>query len=218
MKNKTKNKDKPATARRGYDSPLRRRQISETRERIITAGSELVHGFPAWDWRGLTFGAVGERAKVSERTVHRYFVTERALRDAIVQRLVEESGVPLHALDLAGFAGVTARLFAYLSSFAVAPTNVEEPSLVAIDRQRRDALLEAVARATPGWSKSEREMVAAMLDMLWNVPTYERLITAWQLNAGQATQAVTWVIGLVEAAVLEGRRPGTGGDRRASRD
>jgi AcrR family transcriptional regulator len=193
---------------RVYDSPLRRRQTNETRKRIIGAGSELVHGFPAWDWRGLTFRAVGELAGVSERTVHRYFATERALRDAVVHRLVEESGVHLDSLELADFATVAERLFTYLSSFAASPFQVQEPSLEAIDRHRRDAVLLAVSRSTPEWSKSEREMVAAMLDMLWNVPSYERLITAWQLNAGQAVQAITWVIGLVEDAVRQGRRPG----------
>ncbi|MFT4047923.1 MAG: helix-turn-helix domain-containing protein [Solimonas sp.] len=194
--------------RRRYDSPLRRQQISDTRERILVAGSELVHGFPAWDWRGLTFRAVGERAGVSERTVHRYFATERALRDAVVQRLVVESGVSLEQLEVRDFAEVAAKLFAYLSSFAAAPAAVGEPSLVAIDRHRRHLLLDAVVRATPKWPKADREMAASILDMLWNVPSYERLITAWQLDAQHATRAITWVIGLVETAIREGRRPG----------
>ena len=35
-----------APARRRYDSPVRRQRAAETRERILTAGAELLHGFP----------------------------------------------------------------------------------------------------------------------------------------------------------------------------
>jgi AcrR family transcriptional regulator len=196
-----------AAQRRRYDSPVRRQQIAETRARIVAAGAELVHGFPAWDWTNLTAAAVGARAGVSERTVHRYFSTERKLRDAVVQRLVEESGVTLEGLKLEEFAALAARLFAYLSSFAVAPTTVDDPTLASIDQRRRDALLGAVARATPAWSERERQTVAAVLDILWNPPSYERLITAWNLDPARAIGALTWLIGLVEEAVGKGRRP-----------
>lgn len=203
-------KDTPPPARRPYDSPLRQQQARDTRERIVGAGAELVHSFPAWDWRGLTFRAVGERAGVSERTVHRHFSSERALRDAILQRLVMESGVSLDQLQLANFANITAGLFTYLSSFAAAPEAIEEPSFAAIDQHRREALLDSVRHETPQWPKADHEIVAAMLDMLWNVPSYERLVTAWQLDGPQAIRAVTWVIGLIEKEIRAGRRPGCG--------
>ena len=37
--------------RRKYDSPVRRQQAADTRERIVAAGADLVHGFDRWDWR-----------------------------------------------------------------------------------------------------------------------------------------------------------------------
>ncbi len=49
---------------RKHESPLRRQQTAETRERILVAGSELVHGFSSWDWRDLTVRAVAKRAGV----------------------------------------------------------------------------------------------------------------------------------------------------------
>ena len=51
-----------APVRRRYDSPVRRQQAAETRARILAAGSALVHGYPTWDWRELTFRAVAEKA------------------------------------------------------------------------------------------------------------------------------------------------------------
>jgi AcrR family transcriptional regulator len=198
-----------AAAKRRYNSPLRQQQTAQTRERIIAAGSELVHGFSSWDWRGLTFRAVGEGAGVTERTVHRHFANERELRDAVVQRLIEESGVALERVEVSLFGEITAGLFAYLASFPVAPVAVDDPSFASIDRDRREALLGAVVRATPSWTDAERMMAASMFDMLWNVPSYERLVTAWRLDPEQATGAVTWVIGLIEEAIRQGRRPGT---------
>ncbi|WP_428310105.1 TetR/AcrR family transcriptional regulator [Hydrocarboniphaga sp.] len=203
----TKDSSAPAGERRRYESPLRQQQASETRDRILGAGADLVRGFPSWDWRGLTFRAVGERAGVSERTVHRHFSTERKLRDAVVQRLTEESGVTLDHLELDEFSALVTRMFSYLSSFAVTPTAVVDPSFAAIDQHRRNSLLEAVVRATPDWSRSQREMVAAVLDMLWNVPPYERLVTAWHLEPERATRTVTWVIDLIREAIREGKRP-----------
>jgi AcrR family transcriptional regulator len=199
-----------ATERRRYESPLRQQQATETRDRIVSAGADLVRGFPSWDWRGLTFRAVGERAGVSERTVHRHFSTERKLRDAVVQRLTEESGVSLDGFELSNLSSLVTRMFSYLSSFSVTPETVMDPSFAAIDQHRRDALLGAVVRATPEWPTAEREMVAAVLDMLWNVPPYERLITAWHLEPERAIGTVTWMIGLVEDAIRQGNRPKLG--------
>ena len=37
----------PVRARRQYDGTLRRQQAAETRERIVAAGSELLHARPS---------------------------------------------------------------------------------------------------------------------------------------------------------------------------
>ena len=201
-----------APKRRPYESPLRRQQAAQTRDRIVAAGVELVHSFPSWNWRDLTVRAVARRAGVNESTVYRYFSTERGLRDAVMRRLVEESGVDLRGLRLEDFADVIARVFAYLSSFPIKPRQTEDPTFAATDERRREALVAAVAQAAPDWSDAECRLAAAMLDMFWSVPSYERLISAWGLDPGEATRAVGWVIGLIEAAVRAGRGPGPGPD------
>ena len=76
-----------------YDNSARAEKAGKTRERIIAAGSELVHAFDSWNWRDLTFRSVAERAGVGERTVYRHFPTERHLHDAVMQRLESEAGV-----------------------------------------------------------------------------------------------------------------------------
>jgi hypothetical protein len=46
-----------------------------------------------------------------------------------------------------------------------------------------------------------------MLDVMWAVATYERLVSDWDLPRDEAVRAVTWVIRLMETAIAEGRRP-----------
>ena len=193
--------------RRKYDSPVRRQQAAETRERILAAGSELVHGFPRWDWRELTVRAVAQRAGVNERTVYRHFSSERELHEAVIRRLQEEVGDPLDGLTLEGFDEVVAQLFGYLASFAARPRQTTDPTFVAVDERRRQALVAAVEPSTAGWSEADREMAAALLDALWSVPTYERLVAVWGLDTERATKAVTGLIRLLVTAIEDGRRP-----------
>jgi AcrR family transcriptional regulator len=192
---------------RRYVSPTRREQAERTRERIIAAGSELVHRFATWDWSDLTVRAVARQAAVSESTVYRHFSSERLLRDAVMRRLQEEAGVELESLQLDNFGAVVGRLFAYLSSFPMTPPPIDDPTFAAIDQRRREALVTAVARSAAGWSQHERKIAAAALDMFWDVPAFERLTTVWGLDAQQATRTANWVVRLIETAIRDGQRP-----------
>ncbi len=46
-----------------------------------------------------------------------------------------------------------------------------------------------------------------MLDVLWSVASYERLVVDWDLDPKDAITGATWVIGLVEDAIRDGRSP-----------
>jgi AcrR family transcriptional regulator len=198
---------KPVRARRRYDVTLRRQQAAETRERIVAAGSELLHGSSIRDWRALTIRAVAERAGVNERTVYRHFVNEQGLRDAVMHRLEEEAGIDLAALQLEDVASVAARIFEYVSAYPREPRPQMDPTLAEAGQRQRKALLGAVEARAAGWSRADRVAAAAMLDVLWSVASYERLVVDWRLDRKKAIRVITWVIGLVEEAVRDGRRP-----------
>ena len=200
----------PARARRPYDARLRRARAAGTRERIVAAGSALLHGSSIRDWRALTVRAVAEHAGVNERTVYRHFVNERALRDAVMHRLEEEAGIDLAGLRLEDVADVTARIFEHVSTYPREPQPPLDPTLTATARRQRSALLAAVAARTGEWPEADRVVVAALLDAFWSVASYERLVVDWQLDRAQAIRGITWVIGLVEAAVRTGKPPGLG--------
>lgn len=192
---------------RRYDSSLRRERAALTRERIIDAGAALVHGFSSWDWRELTVRAVAERAGVHERTVYRHFPTEEVLRAAVIDRLQEEAGLRPEDVTVDTIEEQVTRLFAYLASFSSSGQPQTDAALVAVDERRKAALLDVVTAETPGWSDADRRAAAAVIDVLWGVPTYRRLVGGWALDEQEAARAVTWLVRLVVAEMRAGRGP-----------
>jgi AcrR family transcriptional regulator len=207
-----------ARTRRAYDSPVRRQRAAETRERILTSGAELLHGFPIWNWAALTVRAVAERAGVTERTVYRYFATERELRDAVLERLEEESGVDVAGLALDDVAPVTARMLEYVSSFPLAPRAPRDETVAAANARQRAALVAAIDAHTDDWAPGERAIAAAVLDVLWSVVSYERMVVDWELAPEDAIRGLTWTIDLVQAAVRAGTPPRATMQRRDGED
>jgi AcrR family transcriptional regulator len=199
---------------RRYDSPVRRERSAETRERIVDAGAALVHELSSWDWRGVTVREVAERAGVHERTVHRHFSTERDLRGAVLQRLVDESGVTVEGMRLEDLPGHVQQLFGYLGSFASTAPTRPDSALAELDERRTQALLDTVRDAASQATDAELRRIAALVDVLWGLPTYRRLIDGWGLDAKQAADSVGWLIELLTEAVREGRRPGSADDDR----
>lgn len=196
-----------APERRRYDSPVRRERTARTHERIIDAGAVILDEHPVWNWDALTIRAVAERAGVSERTVYRHFAHERALRDAVMQRLEEESGLQIEALGLEDLQEFTARVLAYVSTFPLAPRTTHDATLLAASRRQREILLGAVRHASPRWSARDRTIAAAVLDVVRSVGSYERLVADWGLDPDDAIIAATWAIGIVEDAIRAGQRP-----------
>jgi AcrR family transcriptional regulator len=192
---------------RPYDTTLRRERAAETRERIITAGAELIHRSAVRDWKKLTVRAVAERAGVNERTIYRYFGNERGLRDAVMHRNEQEAGIDLAGMQLEDIATVAAQIFDHVSQYPREPRPALDPTLVDAKDRQREALLGAIAANTDGWRTEDREVVAAIFDVLWSVGSYERLVVDWQIDHRQAVEGISWVIGLVEQAIREGRGP-----------
>lgn len=194
-------------AARPYDNSRRREQADATRERIVEAGSALLHTSSIRDWRALTIKSVADQAGVSERTVYRHFGTERGLRDAVMHRLEREAGVDLADLRLDDIADVTASVLRYVSAYPADTAPTVDPTLDDADARRKAALERAVADATGEWSDGDRRLVSAVLDLLWSLSSYESLVTRWDLGPDEAVRGITWIIDLATRAVEEGRRP-----------
>jgi AcrR family transcriptional regulator len=201
-------KETAASGARRYDSPVRRQRAAETRERIVDGGSALVHELSSWDWRGVTVRAVAERAGVHERTVHRHFPSETDLRAALLQRLIEESGVVVEGMRLEDLPRHVEQLFGYLASFGSPAPPKPDAALAELDERRTAALLATVREAAGDVHDDELRRTAALIDVLWGLPTYRRLIDDWGLDAADAAQSVGWLLNLMTDAVRGGRLPG----------
>ena len=53
------------------------------------------------------------------------------------------------------------------------------------------------------WSDEDRTVAAAVLDVLWSVASYERVVVDWQIEPAEATRGISWVIGLVRQAITQ---------------
>jgi AcrR family transcriptional regulator len=199
--------DAPGRPGRPYDGTLRRERAAETREKILDAGSELIHRTSVRDWKKLTVRAVAERAGVNERTVYRYFGSERGLRDAVMHRNEQEAGIDLAGMRLEDIATVAAQIFDHVSQYPREPRPPLEPTLVAAKERQQEALIAAIADRAEQWPEGDRTVVAAVFDVLWSVASYERLVVDWGIDHEQAVEGIAWVIGLVEDAVRAGRGP-----------
>lgn len=193
--------------KRSYDNRRRLESAARTRDRIVEAGAQLVRETSIRDWRGVTVAAVADRANVHQRTVYRHFASERALRDAVMGRLEQEAGVELEALRLEGVADAAERIIRFVSAYPLDRQAPLDPTLVEANRRQHDALLAAVKEHAGSWPSADRTIAASMLDVLWSVGSYERLVNDWGLTRDDAVRGISWVISLVEEAVRGGRRP-----------
>jgi AcrR family transcriptional regulator len=196
----------PPESRRPYNSPARRQRVAETRERIVSAGAALVRELPTWDWDGLTFRALAERAQVSERTVYRHFPTERQLHDAVMARLEDDAGITYEHVELANIAEVNARMLTAMHGFAAEETNYPPvgAAVSGADERRRAAVERAVAAEAGDLTEVQRRIAAGLLDAAWHPVTFERLVRAWQLDDETASGAVEWLIAKLVSAVRSG--------------
>jgi AcrR family transcriptional regulator len=212
---------------RPYDNTLRRAQAAETRAGIVAAGCRLLQRSSIRDWRGLTIRAVAQEAGVSERTVFRHFANERGVRDAVLRRLEQEAGVDLDGLTLDALPALVGRVLATIARYPRPAGPPLDPTLTEAGARQRAALVGALGDWSDGWSEAETTAVAATLDLLWSVASFERLVVDWGLDEGEATAALTWLVGLIARAAREADRPalrrgparvparlpGSGGDR-----
>ena len=204
------------STRRRYDSPLRQQRASETRERIVRAGCEILRSTSIRDWNALTVRAVAARAGVNERTVYRHLTNERGLRDAVMQRLEQQAGIDLESLRLEDITDVAGRIATTLAGHPLPRRTPLDPTLSDASERQRAALRRAVAPHADGWSEADRQAAAAMFDVLWGLGPYERLVGDWHLEPEQAAAGIVWAIELLEEAVRAGRGPciPTGEDER----
>ena len=59
----------------------------------------------------------------------------------------------------------------------------------------------AVTAATSDWLEPDRRHATAALDVLWNAPSYARLMSGWSFTPEEARLVIDWMIGLMVQAI-----------------
>lgn len=185
-----------------------RQEAVRNRQRIVECGAELMHGFPIWNWAALTVPAVAARAGLSERTVYRYFQSERGLRDAVMEYLRKDANVAIDNLRLDELADVARRTLEYTAGYPLAPRTPPDPTIEAATARQRRKLVAAVKQHTADWTATDRKIAAAMLDVQWASTSYERLVREWRLSPADAIRGTIWAMRLLEDAIRSGAAPG----------
>ena len=99
-----------------------------------------------------------------------------------MRRLEQEAGIDLGRLRLEDVVDVTARIHRSVATHPLERRPPLDPTLTATGQRQREALRRAVAAHAEGWPAAEREVAAAMFDVLWSVAAYERLAADWDLD------------------------------------
>jgi TetR/AcrR family transcriptional regulator, regulator of cefoperazone and chloramphenicol sensitivity len=107
-------KTKGRTSTRAYDSPRRREQARETRERIAAAARDL---FVENGWAGTRVRDVAERAGVAEPTVYATYGSKAGLAQALIDSVDMSADAQQAAAELKGAEGDPRAQLAALVAF-----------------------------------------------------------------------------------------------------
>jgi hypothetical protein len=136
-----------------------------------------------------------------------------------MQRLEESAGIDYEQVSVDTVADVSAHVFGSLKEFASPAVDVThvEPAFYEAFYRRRAALVRAVEKAAPDWSPAERRAATAVLDLLWDVTSYHRVVSSWHVEDDDAIAALGWAITLLTDAIAAGTSPLRREPKRAKR-
>ena len=183
---------------RSYASPLRERQMKETKEAIFRAATEQLADHGLADFH---IPRLAEAAGVSIRTVYRYFPTKDALLEAFAHWLDDQVGSTMTTTP----AGLDEMLEGVETVYAGFEDNADilrshwaTPHGRAIrekGRVRRLSALGSVVRdAFPHLSPLEQRHVTAMLSLLHSSRTWQAFKDDFGLDGREAGRVVGWAL------------------------
>ena len=185
-------------AARVYTSPLRADQMEQTRRRILDAVTEVLAD-PATE--EVTIPLVARRARVSLRTVYRYFPTRDALFDAWAEWVDESLKIHLHSYPeqadgLPDFVRELYRSYDESESLVKAMLNSKAARAVRkrTRRRRQRAFEQAMSELTRELAPKERLRALAVVYLLVSAPAWQAMCDQWGLDGTEAGKAAAWAV------------------------
>jgi AcrR family transcriptional regulator len=188
---------------RTYRSPLRERQVAQTRETILRALADeiLQNGI-----HGLSVAAVAARADVAERTVYRHFASGEALVEALTSFVGEQLTAKLgdHLQLRPGTNGQPDDMIDHLPDLYAALDEIGAPAraFAAVTlargsdsrrRQRRDILADRLKPELAHLDPAAAHATVEVLHLLGGTVSWFLLTRGGELTGRQAGQAAARV-------------------------
>lgn len=181
---------------RSYESPLRERQMKETKEAIFRAATEQLadHGLAEFH-----IPRLAEAAGVSVRTVYRYFPTKDALLEAFAEWLDNQIGTPTGPRSLDELPGGVEAIFAaFDENEDVIRSQWATPQGRAIREKGRGprlaAIRDAVRQTVPHLSAKEQREATAIFSLLHSSRTWQALKDDHGMDGREAGRTVAWAL------------------------
>jgi AcrR family transcriptional regulator len=181
-----------------YASPLRAEQMEQTRLRILRAFTDVLADPTAED---VTIPMVARRARVSLRTVYRYFPTRETLFDAWAEWVDQNLQIHLHSYPeqadrLPEFALELYRSYDESEPVVRAMLNSKAARTVRerTRRRRQRAFERAMSELTDGLEPKERLRALGVVYLLVSAPAWQAMRDQWGLDGEEAGKAAAWAV------------------------
>ncbi|MBW8300174.1 MAG: TetR/AcrR family transcriptional regulator [Hydrogenophaga sp.] len=189
---------------RKYRSPLREAQAHETRERILSAATELLGRNPIGDF---SMDEIATAAGVERRTVFRHFSNKEALLDALwgfVNEQLEAQPRPSSFDELVS--GPRTAFPAFDRNAGIMRASLHTPAGQAMRLRavpaRRAAFHACLADELKQISAKEAEKIEALAHLLYSAGAWETLKDYAGMDGETAGEAASWAIKTLVDAVI----------------
>lgn len=201
----------PPSTTKPYRSPLRERQVAQTRDLILDAVTDLLGDRRADE---MTTRDIAAEAGVSERTVYRHFPDREALLEGLTSRLPElDGGKPsFDTARLDDLAPVCRRLMEvldehYVIARAEAVLNADPRRFAADTRANTREMRELLAKELPQLDDRELVRIAAVIRCLVSTQAWLRMREEFGVPGTESGPVVAWVVDLIIRELRAGPAP-----------
>lgn len=192
---------------RSYESPLRRAQADETRNRILTALAGIVAEGGEGD---VNFDVLAKKSGIERRTVFRHFPSRGELLQAFwvwINQRVTPQALPEKFDDLLALPAVTFAGFdenAGIISASLHSPWGRQMRLAALP-VRREKFRQSVSEGASDAVPADRRSLEAIAHLLYSATAWETLRDYCGLNGREAGKTVAWAMKTLRDAVSRQR-------------
>ena len=190
--------------------------MEQTRERLLETLTEML----ADSTEEISVAAVAEKAKVSVRTVYRYFPTKEALIDAFNTYTSRRMGSPLWTFEVEKLPELAANLFrSFADNERLFRASRRTPAGQELRKRRKqDQVREiraCVERYAPNLDERKLQQFGAVIHNTFSSEAWLAMIDNWGLTQDETVEAVRWA---AEAVVAKLEAEKTNSDKAAKAD